>query len=181
MEIWKDIEGFEGLYQVSNMGNVKSLARKYKNGITNKQDIVLKQSTNPKGYKSVYLCKDSKVYAKNVHRLVCVNFLDNPENKSDVNHKNGIKSDNSLINLEWVTRSENIKHAYDNSLRRYTENQKNTFLVNKVNNSKKVICVETGIIYDSLKIASNKIGVKYITLHAQITGRNANKYNLKYL
>lgn len=105
-EIWRDITGYEGLYQVSNCGRVKSF---YHGG------RILKQSLK-RGYMFVelYLNTNGKIHI--VHRLVAQAFIPNPLNKLEVNHINGIKTDNRVENLEWVTRSENEQHAYDTGL-----------------------------------------------------------------
>lgn len=104
-EIWKDIKGYEGLYQISDRGNVKS----FKYGKERK----LKPCKFGNGYLIINLSINGYYNSFNIHRLVCESFLPNPENKEQVNHKNGIKSDNRLDNLEWVTRSENAKHSFD--------------------------------------------------------------------
>jgi hypothetical protein len=120
-EIWKDIDGYIGLYQVSNLGRIKSLARivnhSRSNGTYIRTEKILKAGDNNNGYPSVSLHKDGKRKLYLVHRLVAIAFIANPENKCDVNHINGIKSDNNLSNLEWNTRRENIQHAYDTRLR----------------------------------------------------------------
>lgn len=106
-EIFKDIQGYEGVYQVSNLGNVKS----YKN----KDGKILIPSPNNYGYQRVGLrCNNRKLCS--VHRLVAEAFISNPENKKEVNHINGIKTDNRVQNLEWSTHSENIIHAHKTGL-----------------------------------------------------------------
>lgn len=97
--------GYEGLYQISNLGSVKSFLRSKTNG----KIFFLKRKRT--GYQTVRLYKNKKVKEFLVHRLVCCHFIDNPENKKEVNHKNGIKADNNSDNLEWASRSENMIHA----------------------------------------------------------------------
>lgn len=103
-EEWKDIPGYENTYQVSNLGRVRSL--KYRK--TNKTKI-LKISFFRTGYARVNLQKDKQSVSKLVHRLVAEAFIPNPDNKPEVNHINGDKSDNNIKNLEWMTSSENVK------------------------------------------------------------------------
>ena len=108
-EVWRDIEGYEGLYQVSSEGRVKSLERK---GC--KRERILKPGVRSKGYLFVVLCAGGKSRMFSVHRLVCQAFHDNPENKLDVNHINENKTDNRACNLEWSTRKENCNHGTRN-------------------------------------------------------------------
>jgi hypothetical protein len=134
-EIWKDIEGYEGFYQVSNCGNVKSLERivnsRYKSGRLVKEKI-LKGRKNRWGYVKIGLNKGSCSHYKTIHRLVAQAFIPNPENKPETNHKNGVKIDNRVENLEWVTKSENAKHAFEIGLRNMLsgENSWNSKLTN---------------------------------------------------
>lgn len=119
MEIWKDISGFEGRYQVSNLGNIKSLYRvKERRGYG--KIVIPEKVLNPHvdkvGYKRLYLYGDGFKIRDMVHRFVAKAFLPNLENKPEVNHKNGIKTDNRVENLEWVTVSENRIHAFANKL-----------------------------------------------------------------
>ena len=114
-EVWKDIPGYEGLYQVSNLGRVKSLER-YK---PNKQCVPEKIKTLSKksnGYLFLQLYKDNKAKNRYIHRLVAEAFVENPNGKETVNHINGNKHDNRAINLEWNTYTENNKHAYTTGL-----------------------------------------------------------------
>lgn len=114
-EIWKDIKCYEGLYQVSNLGNIRKL--RFINNITNKekQFNITPQIINS-GYYKVVLYKNGKYKNKLLHRLVAETFIDNPYNKTQVNHRDGNKLNNSVENLEWCSQSENMKHAYKNNL-----------------------------------------------------------------
>lgn len=107
-EIWKDVIGFESLYQVSNIGRVKSMS--LKRGWIQQGERILAQSTTWDGYFRVGLTKGGKRYNYGVQRLVALAFIPNPENKPIVNHINGIKKDNRVENLEWVTERENSTH-----------------------------------------------------------------------
>jgi hypothetical protein len=111
-EIWKDIVGFEGLYQVSNLGNVKRFF--YKMAL--KENLIGK-SIDRYGYVKRILSKKGKGYNFTEHRLVALAFIDNPENKATINHKNGIKTDNRVENLEWCTNQENMRHAIETGLK----------------------------------------------------------------
>lgn len=121
-EIWKDISGYEGYYQVSNLGRVKSLERtiiqNYKCGKKLKRlkkSVVLKQQRCTNGYLFVNLSKKNKRSIKLIHRLVAIHFIDNLENKPEVNHKDLNKKNNNFLNLEWCTPKENTNH-YINKL-----------------------------------------------------------------
>lgn len=103
-ENWRDIKGFEGLYQISNLGRVKSL-----NYAKSRKEGFIKPIKNKDGYLIVKLYSD-KCYTKLVHRLVAENFIDIP--KLEVNHLNGNKADNNINNLEWCTHAENERYSW---------------------------------------------------------------------
>lgn len=112
MEIWKDIAGYEGLYQVSNEGRVKRIgAYKNQHGREWIGNRILKPATKSNGYMFVGLSKNGKVSNKYIHRLVAEAFIPNPLNKATVNHKDGNRSNNTVDNLEWATYLENNMHS----------------------------------------------------------------------
>lgn len=116
-EIWKDVKGFEGLYQVSNLGRIKSYAHKVKcRGGFRVQPSKILTNCFDGNYYHVTLFKTNKRKLLLVHRIVAMAFLDNHENKRTVNHIDGNKQNNKVDNLEWATYSENIKHAFSTGL-----------------------------------------------------------------
>lgn len=121
MEIWKDVKGYEGYYEVSSYGRVRRVDRYVNSGIRFNdkrfcKGKILHQNLKRMGYLTVDLSKDNKVKTLFTHRLVATAFVDNPENKNVVNHKNLIKTDNHASNLEWVTSKENSQHASKNGV-----------------------------------------------------------------
>ena len=141
-EIWKDIKGYEGLYQISSFGNVKSLDRYIINKNGDKQYFPGKYLTQGIGdsYLKVTLSKNNKQRTFRVHILVARTFIPNPENKPEVNHIDGNKKNNKVNNLEWNTRSENELHAYRNGLAKPSNKQKQAVAkYAKENYSKKVV------------------------------------------
>lgn len=113
-EIWKDISGYEGLYQISNRGRVKSLGRVVSRGQKGERfekEIILKQVDNTHGYLAVSLSKDGKAKTVRVQRLVAEAFIPNPNELPFVNHIDEVKHNNEVENLEWVTPKENSNHG----------------------------------------------------------------------
>lgn len=136
-EIWRDIKGYEGSYQVSTLGEVRNLR-------TNPPRL-LKPWRHPAGYVCVTLSQDSKKTKHLVHRIVAEAFLPNPENKPQVNHKNGDKSDNNVNNLEWCSGLENSRHSA------YT-------LGNESTKAKRpVVCLDTLQVFPSISEAARAV------------------------
>jgi len=141
MEIFRNIKGYEGLYQISNLGRVKSLLRKR---------VIVRRILSPSkggwGYYHVTLCKNGESKNAKIHRLVALCFMSNPKNKPEINHKNGIKADNRIENLEWVTKSENELHAYKNGLKKplkgsLNPNAKLNEIQDRENDAVRFLCV----------------------------------------
>jgi hypothetical protein len=116
-EIWKDIEGYDGYYQISNLGRVKSLSRIVSRvcGDYLSKDKILKTSCS-NGYFQVVISYNNKRIVNRIHRLIAINFIDNPNKKPSVNHINSNRGDNSLNNLEWVSSLENNCHKKYNRI-----------------------------------------------------------------
>lgn len=113
-EEWIDVFDYEGLYQISNLGRVKSLPKL--NGNRMGKELILKQKTDRYGYKTVCLSKENKHKYPTVHRLVAIAFIKNPNGLPQVNHIDCDKENNNVENLEWVSIKENVQHAWDNGL-----------------------------------------------------------------
>lgn len=117
-EVWKDIQGYENLYQISNIGRIRSLG----NGKSGKSKLrIMKTTLNHKGYLMIRLCKDGKSKGYLVHRLVANAFIPNPNNLPQVNHINEAKEDNRVENLEWCTNEYN--HNYGTRIERVRQKQ----------------------------------------------------------
>jgi hypothetical protein len=115
MEVWKDVVGLEGYYQVSNIGRIKSVPRKVirgRGGVYQIEEKLINPSINSDGYLTGSFSVNKKKYFYKAHSLVAKAFIGERLNGYEVNHKNGIKTDNRLENLEIITKSENIKHAF---------------------------------------------------------------------
>jgi len=116
-EIWKDIEGYEGYYEVSNLGRIKSL----KTNHGKDQILIRKTYDRPNQYTTINFTVKGVARTCSVHRLVAIAFIPNPDHKRTVNHIDGNKHNNLVTNLEWATYSENIRHAYSTGLNKVPE------------------------------------------------------------
>lgn len=150
-EIWKDVVGFEGLYQVSNLGRVKSLDKFQKNhGKFQFRKGNIKSLRNTKqGYLLCDLYIDGRKKSIRVHKLVAEAFIKNPLNKTTVNHIDGNKENNVVSNLEWATPKEQNQHFYLHNLKSKKNIQKAISAMNEAN-SIKIICLNDGKIYPSI-------------------------------
>lgn len=141
-EIWKDIKNFEGLYQISNYGRVKSLPKK-RNSKFNNKEIILKQFKNTNGYFQIDLWKNNKGKHILVHKLVAQTFLKNPNHYPFVNHKDENKLNNCVNNLEWCNAKYNCNYGTRN-----------------LRLSKPVFCIELNKKYKSIKKASEELSIQ---------------------
>lgn len=159
-ECWKDVKDYEGLYQVSTLGRVKSLPRNTTHG------KILKSIVDKDGYLYVNLYNNGYRKKMKIHRLVAQAFIPNPQNKPEVNHIDENKQNNMVENLEWLTSKENSNYGTRNG-----------------RISKPILCVETGIVYKSAKECAKLMGIKYpsaITRSAKGTAKTAYGYTFKY-
>lgn len=158
-EIWKDIEGYEGLYQVSTLGRVKN----------SRSGKVLKVGKQINGYLQVSLYKNGKSKRYYMHRLVAQAFIPNPQNKPQVNHIDENKENNYFENLEWVTAKENSNHGTHN------------LRISKIN-SIPIICIETGIEYYGTNECARQMGLQQSNITSVLKGKlkATGGYTFKY-
>lgn len=176
-EIWKDVHGYEGIYQVSSIGRVKSISRTIFRPLIGKcilKEKILTPSFR-EGYPFVRLSRDGEIKSHNIHRLVGQAFIQNPDNLECINHINSNRSDNRVENLEWCTYSHNNKHAYSNGNQVPLRLNKGRIGV-LAKNSKPVIQLDlNGLFikeYASAAEASRETGISFSLISGVCRGKN---------
>jgi len=175
IEVWKDINKYEGLYQISNLGRVKSLGRFYNPGREGTPSRYLKEyikdgAYDKKGYLRIGLSKNGVTETHKLHRLVAIHFIDNQNKYPQVNHKNGVKDDNKEENLEWVNNSINQKHAYRTGLNISRKGEKHAMSKLKNKDVKQIRTLYSSGMYNQTEIA-----IKYDITQANVSEIVRNK------
>lgn len=177
-EVWKDIDGFTIQYQISSLGRVRRVTE---------LGFVFLKPNNCNRYTAIGLFKNGKQRQYKIHRLVALSFIPNPENKSQVNHINGDKLNNSISNLEWCTSKENIRHSWDNGLRFFTDKQKklSSEMCKKrlgINSpcSKRIVSECGNYDFASQREACIFFKVSESHMSNMLNGKKINKYKLNY-
>lgn len=156
LEIWKDIEGYKGLYRISSLGQVKSL-----NYNKTGKERILKSAVCGGGYLQIELSKNSKRKKYLVHRLTAQAFIPNPENKPCIDHIDTNPLNNNVKNLRWCTQKENLNNPLSKKKKQGEKNSR----------AKKVKCLETGEIFDCIKYACEWCGIDGSSIAKQIQGK----------
>jgi hypothetical protein len=173
VEQWKDIKGYEGIYQVSNLGRVKTLSNN-----ASRKERIRKNKIDKRGYSVIILHKNKNRKNCNVHRLVAEAFIPNPENKPCIDHINTIRTDNRVENLRWCTQKENVNNPIS------LEKMKSSQLGSKHWKSKSVIqfTIEGEIvnIWESSMIIENTIGINNSLIWRCCHGKNETTHGFKW-
>ena len=166
-EVWRDIEGYEGKYQVSNKGRVKSL-NYHRSG----KEVILKQCKSKDGYLKVCLFKNGKETTFSVHRIVALAFINNYNNCPEINHKDEDKTNNCVENLEWCDRKYNVN--YGSAIEKMVQTRKLR---------KKILCIETNQIFNSCRDAGKSVNVDHGNISKCANGiyETSAGYHWKYI
>lgn len=173
IEEWRSVVGYEGIYEVSDLGRIKSLEKTFwsvkNNSFSVNKSFIRKQSFTKKLYLRLGLMLNFKQNPFLVHRLVAIAFIPNPENKPEINHKNGIKTHNFKMNLEWNTTKENVIHSFETGLSKRAKGEDNkssklshqkAFEIRKSNLKNKELANIYGVSISTIELVkSNKIWV----------------------
>lgn len=167
-EVWKDIMSYEGLYQVSSLGRVKSLPRRSKAlpGRITKERLLKPVLNKPNGYMQVGLFKETKLKMTYIHQLVAKHFISNEECKSTVNHIDGRKDNNTIDNLEWATHSEQNLHRFRVLDHKNSENVKKIFIKNNIKSVNQIDLITNEIVktWESMKQIQETLGIHYMMI-----------------
>lgn len=171
MEEWKDIKGYEEIYQISTKGRIKSKGNSF-----SRKEKEIKQTKTKSGYYTVGLHKGGKVKRYRVHRLVAETFIDNPFNLPEVNHIDENKANNEMTNLEWCTHKENCNHGTRNNRMAETN-------INNPKRSKPILCIEKNVVYPSIHEASRSLNTSYGNIWRALNNelRTASGYHWQYV
>ncbi len=175
-EIWKPVNGYESIYSVSNLGRVKMLGRKWLSSgferVSNER--LIKPFLNKNKWHRVSLVIDNKNVKKfQLHRLVGIAFIPNPENKPEINHIDGNPSNNKVENLEWCTRAENAQHACDTGLMKPIRGGSNA-------NAKRILCTTLGLEFSCLPEAEEVLGISRSGISAVINNKKLHVFGLVF-
>jgi len=183
-ELWNDVSGYADYYQVSNYGRIRSVSRFVrhpKGGLRTIKGMILKPQVTINGYCMISLSREAIRKYHTIHRLVALAFINNYEKKPTINHKNGIKTDNAITNLEWNTQSENCQHAYDTGLAKiwnkgvigYVSKRSNTVI--KMDQLNNVIAK-----YTTISNAKRETGINHISSCCHKKRKTAGGYKWKF-
>lgn len=199
-ETWKDVPGYEGLYQVSNFGRVKGLEIRFWAGCCYRtmSERILKPNMNKCGYFYVVLHKNKKPKTWKIHKLVALAFIPNLENKKCIDHINGFRVDNRVCNLRWCTQKENLNNPIAKGRKRKTSpktpqtveklrigyEKKKEYIISRIKRkiSKPIICIETNKQYLSISEAAQKLNICRSAIGFACNGKlkQAGGYHWKY-
>ena len=178
-EIWKDIEGYDGRYQVSNRGRIKSLPHVQKNRYSKytTKEKILAPRFDGDGYCCAALYTGGKREDRRVHRIVAETFIPNPEGKAFINHKDGVKTNNSVENLEWCTAAENAQHAFRTGLNRGYRGQEN-----KISRKICQLTLDGKFLrfWHGVREIKRELNISYQNVEACLKGRRANAGGYKW-
>lgn len=171
------ISGFEGLYEINTAGQVISLERPKRNTFTAKLPYRVLIPLRREGYEYVVLHKEGEKLDISIHRLMCLTFLPNPENKKFVNHLNGVRNNNPLWNVEWATPKENAQHAYDTGLQVGIRNENHYLSKPVIQLTRKGEFVKE---WPSMNEVTRSLGYVTSTISACCKGIRKTAYNYKW-